>query len=97
MQQQAYQSLPQQQQHQQQQQREEPAQSQVPHIFPAPQRGVSPGAQDAEVMLTAQLQSAPFGSTARAPVPNTGLSIPEDFRCCLISDSSCSSRQRKHS
>jgi len=33
-------------------------------------------------MLPSQLQSAPFGSTARAPVPNTGLSIPEDFRCC---------------
>ena len=34
-------------------------------------------------MLPSQTQPAAFGLTARAPVPNTGLSIPEDFRCCL--------------
>ena len=33
------------------------------------------------VRCTLISQGTPFSSTARAPVPNTGLSIPEDFRC----------------
>lgn len=76
MQQQAYQNLP-------QQQREEPAQHQVPRAMIAAQPCSPCRHVPKPCLCPPQLQPAPFGSAARAPVPNTGLSIPEDFRCRL--------------